>query len=85
MWWTNYLGEAATGLIAGVAGWLFSRRQKAAEADKAEGSALAEMQKSYVSLTKHMNEKFKDMQAEIDKLHAENKALREEIKNLRRS
>ena len=85
----EHIDNLVTGLVGGVSGWLFTRKQQAAEVKGAEANALEGMQRAYDNLVKDMNEKFSEIKAEnaelkveINKLHKENAELKRMLKKL---
>ena len=66
----------ATGLIVG-------RKMQRAKIKEVEIDAFKKMQESYNALTQHMNDKFKEMQDDIEKLHKENLALKKLVRSLK--
>jgi predicted RNase H-like nuclease (RuvC/YqgF family) len=85
----EHIDNLVTGLVGGVSGWFFTRKQQAAEVKGAEANALEGMQRAYDNLVKDMNEKFSEIKAEnaelkveINKLHKENAELKRMLKKL---
>jgi hypothetical protein len=69
-----------TGLLMGLAGWLYGKKQSDANVEVTEASALSMIQDSYKELVKDMNDKFATMNKEIEGLKIELKKCNESHK-----
>ena len=69
-----------TGLLMGLAGWLYGKKQSDANVEVTEASALSMIQDSYKELVKDMNDKFATMNKEIECLKVELKKCNESHK-----
>lgn len=71
-----YLSEGLTAMIAGFAGWFFTRRKTRAEGRKSELETVQEAIKIW-------RETAGDLKDEVRQLREENKTLRSEVTKLR--